>query len=237
MTDEYAARDEQAISAIVARSVPPRTSLVARMVHMYRAVGLIGLFGGSENRVSAVAIVSVAMSAFSIVAFPGSPTAVAISAPIPFLLSAALIDGFDRVGRLARLRRSLLFSAEDITSLRVLIYAVVGLVCALVTGALSNGGTFLVGIAVSSLALSALLVLALLRSPSTAGAVLVLPFVWVAALLFAAPTESQWGPALASVPSGLWTIAGTVSLLIFVVFDARRARFALGKDSFHAARQ
>lgn len=230
--------DERRVEVIVSRAIGPRSSVRVRFVRLARALGWSGLFSGAGARLAGAAIVAAVAATLAVAAAPGSMAATLAVGPILLLLLTALVDGADRVGPLAPLRRSVLFTVAEVTAVRVVVFAVLGFVFAAVVAAAAirpegASASALIAEACAATAVAGVAVLVLL-SRGWDRVVIALPAVWIAVVaLPAAVWAKQWEVALQAVPVAAWATTAAIGVVVFGTVDGLSLRH--GRGGLHAA--
>lgn len=221
--------DERQVEVIVGRALRRRLPLWARFVRLARALGWAGLLGGAGVRVAGALVAAVVIGVLGVAVAPGSAVGILAIAPVLVLLLSSLVDAAEKVGPLAGLRGSTLFTVAEVTAIRVVGYAACGFVFAVVMGASSATAASVSGIGLiaegcAAVSVSAAVVVLLLQH-GWERLVLVLPAVWGAAVLLpAAVSGRRWEAALQVVPIPVWAGVVVIGSVLFGVVDARTLR-------------
>lgn len=211
----------------------PGPRLVGRVRELWAGVGPTNLFFGVGTRVALAVVVSALVLALA----AGTVDSLAVlfaCAPLLLLTLIGFVEGAERTGPLAELRRTLPNSGPQLAAFRSLVFAVAGLGSGLLVSVLPLFGTGDAGrrvlVGSLSVSLSALCTLALHRPNSARWVGLVLPVAWISVWLLAAIVlGDRWEAVLESVPDVLGWAAVVVGATVFV-HEVRRQLLEIGAD-------
>lgn len=234
---------EAALERILREGLRPRRTVWSRLARLWSAVGPGNLFLGTLTRVVAAVFLAVGL-VLLIGTSDGSLGRLFALAPLLFLSLMGFVEGAERIGPLAELRRTLRYSGPQLAAFRILVFGVLGLGFSTVLSVLLNppGVQLSRALMVTSVALagSAWLTLALLQRISSRWAAAMLPLTWaLAALAPVMVAGDAWETVLGGVPDVLGWAVGVAAAGLF----ARQLRILLLGRAFttrgiaHAARQ
>lgn len=194
----------EALTRILNSGLRPRPRLGELIRSLWSDLGPGNLFFGTLTRLLLAASVS-ALGVALLAATAGSLGMLFAGAPLLFLTLVGFVEGAERIGPLAELRRTLLNSGPQVAAFRTLLFAGAGLgfgllVCFLPVFSAQQAGHRLL-VASLSVSLSALLTLVVLRGRSASRVGLLLPLCWIgfwSAVELAA--DEVWDATLAGMP-------------------------------------
>lgn len=232
-----------ALDRILREGLRPRPTARSRLVELWSAVGLANLFLGTVTRILAALSVSVGSVVLIVTAGRSLGLLFALS-PLLFLALMGFVEGAERLGPLAELRRTLRYSGPQLAAFRILLFGVAGvgfgavLSLAITPPAVGFGHALMISsVAVTGAAVGTL---ALLRRVASRWPALALPLAWtVAWLIPVALADQSWETALAGLPAAL----GWLLVLGAAVLFGRQLRTLLLGRAFtvrgiaHAAGQ
>lgn len=207
-----------ALDRILREGLRPRSTVWSRLVELWSAVGLANLFLGTATRILAALSVAVGLVVLIGTSARSLGLLFALS-PLLFLALMGFVEGAERFGPLAELRRTLRYSGPQLAAFRILLFGGLGVLfgAALPLAIAPAGIGYAHSLMISSVAVTgaAALTLALLQRMSARWPALVLPLAWtVLWLLPAALAEQAWETALAGLPSAVgWALAVGAAVL------------------------
>lgn len=210
----------RALERILREGLRPRRTVRSRLTQLWSAVGPGNLFLGTVTRVVAAVFFSAGLVALIGGSHNSLGTLFAL-APLLFLSLMGFVEGAERLGPLAELRRTLRHSGPQLAAFRILVFAVLGLCfgAALSVGLNPPGTQLARALMVTSVAVagSAWLTLAALHRITSRWVAAMLPLGWtLAALVPVVFAGGAWEAALAGVPDALGWAVGLVSAGLFV---------------------
>lgn len=218
---------EGAMEQILSAGLRPRATVWARLVQLWSAVGPGNLFLGTATRIVAAAGVSIGTVLLAGTTV-GSLAQLFALAPLLLLSLLGFVEGAERLGPMAELRRSLRYSGRQLAAFRILVFGIAGLGFALAASAfLGAPGAPLARTAmVASLAVSVAAVLTIELQQRIAGAwpAVALPVIWT---IFWLGPAMLAGDAWEKLLAGLPEIVGWAVALASAVVAARQVRVLL----------
>ena len=223
---------EGVLRRIVREGARPAPTLVGTVSRLWTELGPGHLFFGTKTRV----VLAWALSLLTAVIAAQSGRSLGLVfafAPVLFLTLAGFVEGAERFGPVAELRRTTRNSGQQLAAFRVLVFGVIGMAFGLLgSGLLSSGqGHVAQSLLIGSLSVSvaAALSLTALERTSFRWVGPVLPFAWVGSWLAVGLfLGDRWDAVLAAVPPLLGWLAVTGSAAFFM----RRVRALLLDNSW-----
>lgn len=215
-----------ALENILSTGLRPRPTLWSRLTQLWSAVGPGNLFLGTATRIVAAVCVSTG-TVVLISATDGSLAQLFALAPLLLLTLLAFVEGAERVGPLAELRRTLRHSGPQLAAFRILVFGVAGLGFAVIlplfrtTGAPLSRTVMIASLAVSA---AAVLTIAALQRIAAAWQAMALPLTWTAFWLGPALLA---GDAWESLLTGLPDVLGWAVALASTIVAVRQVRVLL----------
>lgn len=216
-----------ALEHILSTGLRRRMTVWAQLAQLWSAVGPGNLFLGTVTRIIAAVTLSIGVVAL-VSTTEGSLAHLFALAPLLLLSLLGLVEGAERLGPLAELRRTLRHSGPQVVAFRILIFGIAGmgfgLAVALLLGVRGTSAARTVMVASLAVSAAAVLTIALLRRITSTWQAVMVPLVWTGFwLMIATLLGDAWEALLAGIPD----IVGWAMVLVAACVVARQVRSLL----------